>query len=588
MPKVTIDGKDFEAKQGQTVIQVALENGIDIPHFCWHPALSVAGNCRMCLVDVEKIPKLSIACSTTVSEGMVVHTQNEKSLKGREDVMEFLLINHPLDCPICDEAGQCKLQDYAFNHSRGVSRFEEEKVHKDKRVPFGPNVLFDAERCISCSRCIRFGQEIADQPILTFVDRGDHVTIEPYPGTQLDNPYSMNVIDICPVGALTSRDFRFKARAWDMSFTETICPDCARGCNIRAGVRDNEIMRLEPRPNPNVNDFWMCDVGRLGAYPPVNADNRISGAWLRTNANLVASSIEDAATSIANAFKKYKADEIAFIASPYATIEDNFTFLEIAKAKSNTIGYFPHYDGEDAKLLIRADRTPNSYGLKLLGIKEFGEDFAASLRSGKIKMVYALEDDFIQRTDLVFNKVEFFACHATNESATTAKANVILPASSWAEKEGVLVNFEGWAQKLKPAVETTRQVRGLDHMNQSRLDRFASKFDRWAKGRKIDSLASWQLCEMVGIHLGMKTEHLYTEDVFEKAASLVAGLKGLDYDKIGSFGHPVAGVEKEIKTSFYQEVYQLNTFDYKELIDIDVVSKPWPDESIKREVETVS
>ena len=210
MPKVTIDGKEFEAKQGQTVIQVALENGIEVPHFCWHPGLTVAGNCRMCLVDVEKIPKLSIACATTVTDGMVVHTQNEKSLKGREDVMEFLLINHPLDCPICDEAGQCKLQDYAFNHSRGVSRFDEEKVHKDKRVPFGPRVLFDAERCISCSRCIRFGQEIADQPVLTFVDRGDHVTIEPYPGTELDNNLSMNVIDICPVGALTSRDFRFK------------------------------------------------------------------------------------------------------------------------------------------------------------------------------------------------------------------------------------------------------------------------------------------------------------------------------------------------------------------------------------------
>jgi NADH-quinone oxidoreductase subunit G len=520
----------------------------------------------MCLVDVEKIPKLSIACSTTVSEGMIVHTQNEKSLKGREDVMEFLLINHPLDCPICDEAGQCKLQDYAFSHSRGVSRFDEVKNHKEKRVPFGPEVLFDGERCISCSRCIRFGEEIANQPILTFVDRGDHVTIEPYPGTQLDNPYSMNVIDICPVGALTSRDFRFKARSWDMSFTETICPHCARGCNIRAGVRDNEIMRLEPRPNPNVNDFWMCDVGRLESYPPVNAGNRISGAWIRKSGQVTSSSIDDAAAAIANALKKYKPEEIAFVASPFATIEDNFSFLEIAKSKTKNIGYFPYVSGEDAKLLIRADRTPNAYGLRLLDINEFGADFTDSLRSGRIKMVYALEDDFLSRTGFTFDKVEFFACHGTNSTTTTDRADVILPASSWAEKEGIFVNFEGWAQRLKPAIETSHHVRNIEHMNKSRLDRFASKFDRWAKGRKVDALESWQLAEMVGIYLGMKTNHLYTEDVFEKAASSIAGLKGLDYEKIGSQGHPVVGVDKEIKTSFYQEVFQQDTQQYIEVL----------------------
>ena len=531
MPKVTIDGKEFEAKQGQTVIQVALENGIDIPHFCWHPALTVAGNCRMCLVDVEKIPKLSIACSTTVTEGMVVHTQNEKSLKGREDVMEFLLINHPLDCPICDEAGQCKLQDYAFSHSRGVSRFDEEKVHKEKRIPFSENILFDGERCISCSRCIRFGQEIADQPILTFVQRGDHVTIEPYPGTELDNPVSMNIIDICPVGALTSRDFRFKARSWDMSFTETICPDCARGCNIRAGVRDNQIMRLEPRPNPNVNDFWMCDMGRLEAYPPVNAETRVSGACVKKSGKLHSASIEEAVHAIATSLKIYKPDEIAFVASPFATIEDNFAFRELAKGVTKNIGYFPHIIGVDEKLLIRADRTPNAYGLKLLGITEFGKDFSELIKNGKIKAIYSLEDDFIPRTGLSLDRLEFFAAHATNKSHTTDKANVILPAASWAEKEGVIVNFEGWAQKLKPAIETSHHVRNLEYMNQSRLDRFASRFDRWATKKKNDAFESWRLCEMVGERLGKKNGYLYTEDVFEAAVKNISGLAGLSYEK---------------------------------------------------------
>jgi NADH-quinone oxidoreductase subunit G len=565
MPKVTIDGKEFEAQQGQTVIQVALENGIDIPHFCWHPALSVAGNCRMCLVDVEKIPKLSIACSTTVSEGMVVHTQNEKSLKGREDVMEFLLINHPLDCPICDEAGQCKLQDYAFSHSRGVSRFEEEKTHKDKRVPFGPNVLFDGERCISCSRCIRFGEEIADQPVLTFIQRGDHVTIEPYPGMELDNPVSMNVIDICPVGALTSRDFRFKARPWDMSFTDTICTHCSRGCNIRAGVRDNEILRLEPRPNPNVNDFWMCDMGRLESYPPVNAETRISGALARKSGALEAIAIEEAIKAIVNTLKIYKPEEIAFIASPYATIEDNFAFLQVAKQTTKNIGYFSNAVGEDAKLLLRADRTPNSYGLGLLGINEFGKDFAETVKNGKIKVIYALEDDFLQRTGIRLDKVEFFVCHATNTSMTTESAHLILPAASWAEKEGVVVNFEGWAQKLKPAVETSHHVRNLEYMNKSRLDRFGSKFDRWAQHKKNDAYESWRLAEMVGAGIGLKSHHLYTEDLFESAAASVPGLKGLSYDTIGALGHPVAGIAKEVKKSYYREVFQLNTLDHPEM-----------------------
>ncbi len=269
MPHIYIDGRLFEAKPGQTIIQVAYENNLNIPHFCWHPELSVAGNCRMCLVEVgfpkrnpdgsiqvdadnrpviNYFPKLQIACATEVSDGMHVRTKSERAIKAQEAVMEFLLINHPLDCPICDEAGQCKLQEYAFKHARGFSRFDEEKNHKPKRVIWGPNVIFDGERCISCSRCIRFAKEIAKQDVLTFVQRGDRVTIELHPGTSFDNPYSMNVIDICPVGAFDKvRDFRSKSRVWDMSFNDSICEGCARGCNIKIGVRQNQILRIEPR-----------------------------------------------------------------------------------------------------------------------------------------------------------------------------------------------------------------------------------------------------------------------------------------------------------------------------------------------------
>ena len=562
MPKLTIDGKEYEARAGQTVIQVIYENNLDLPHFCWHPALPVAGNCRMCLVEIEKMPKLAIACATTVSEGMVVNTQSSNATKGREDVMEFLLINHPLDCPICDEAGQCKLQDYAFNHSRGESRFEEVKNHKDKRVAFGPNVLFDGERCISCSRCIRFGEEIAEQPILSFVHRGDHVTIEPFPGTQLDNPVSMNVIDICPVGALTSRDFRFKARAWDMSFTDTVCPGCANGCNIRVGVRDNEILRLEPRPNPNVNNFWMCDEGRLTAYPSVNAHDRVSGAMQKTGDTHTNVELSSAIHIIASALEKYKADEIAFIASPYATLEDNFVFAELAKAKGiKHIGYFTNERGNDEKLLIKRDKTPNAYALKLLGVQPFGDDFTASLRNGSIKAVYSLEDDFLGRTDLAgaFSKVAFFATHATNMNATAKRADVVLPASAWAEKEGVFINSGGWINLLKPAVATMHSVRGFDHLNQSRLDKYGTQFDRWAQRKKVDAIESWHLAQMVASEMGKKTDFRYTEDVFEAAAAKLPALSGLDYDKLGVEGLPVNDIGRERKPIEYKEVYQEST-----------------------------
>ncbi|NWF90892.1 MAG: (2Fe-2S)-binding protein, partial [Ignavibacteriaceae bacterium] len=263
MPKFILDGIEIKFTQGQTIIEAAKAHGIDIPHFCWHPSLSVSGNCRMCLVEVEKMPKLVIACSTLASEGMVVHSQSQKTIEARNAVMEFFLINHPLDCPICDEAGECKLQDYAYQHSKGESRFIDEKNHKDKRVPLGPFVMFDAERCISCSRCIRFCDEIAKDPELTFIKRGDRVTIVTYPGEELDNPYSLNTTDICPVGALTNRDFRFQARVWDMSATKSICFGCSRGCNSEIWVRNNEVLRITPRYNEEVNSYWMCDYGRV-------------------------------------------------------------------------------------------------------------------------------------------------------------------------------------------------------------------------------------------------------------------------------------------------------------------------------------
>ncbi len=574
MPKLTIDGKEYEGQQGQTIIQVALENGIDIPHFCWHPALTVAGNCRMCLVEVEKTPKLQIACATPIAEGMVVNSLSEKAIEGREDIMEFLLINHPLDCPICDEAGQCKLQDYAFDHSKGVSRFVEEKTHKDKRVALGPQVLFDGERCISCSRCIRFAQEVAEQPVLTFVNRGDHVTIVSNPEEGFDNNMSMNVIDICPVGALTSRDFRFKARVWDMSFTDSVCPGCSQGCNIRVAVRNNVIERLEPRNNPNVNTYWMCDHGRLNAYPPVN-NERISGPRMKdANGFQLSTDYDSAARRIASELSKYHKDEVLIIGSAYATVEDNYVMSKLAREKfgKHSIPFITHFVGQDERMLLKADRTPNAFGATLAGCVSdehyqhiHGERAAEMtvlelLRSRKVKAVFALPDDFLADSQLLeaFENVEFFACLASNESITSRRADVVFPASQWAERDGIFVNFDGWAQQLRPAVTTEYFMRGRDMLHMSRLDRFGSPYDKWARGNKRDAREGWRFVELVANNLGINWKYLHTEEVFDEIAKLIPEFKGMSYESIGTLGQPVADgrLARATQKPIYREVYQ--------------------------------
>jgi NADH-quinone oxidoreductase subunit G len=577
MPKITIDGRELEAQAGQTIIQVALDNGIDIPHFCWHPALTVAGNCRMCLVEVEKMGKLQIACATPAAEGMVVKTLSDKSIEGREDVMEFLLINHPLDCPICDEAGQCKLQDYAFDHSRGVSRFVEAKVHKDKRVPLGPQILFDAERCISCSRCIRFADEIAQQPVLTFVNRGDHVTIVSNPDMGFDNNMSMNVVDICPVGALTSHDFRFKARVWDMSFTESVCPGCSRGCSIRVGVRNNVIERLEPRNNPNVNTYWMCDHGRLTAYPPVN-EERISGPRMKdANGVQQPTDYDSAARRTAQELSKYRKEEVLILGSAYATVEDNYAMVQLAREKfgKHSIPFISHFSGQDERLLLKADKTPNVLGATLAGAVSDGhyqhihgerggeQTVLELLRSRKIKAVFALADDFLADPQLLeaFEDIEFFACEASNENVTSRRADVVFSTSQWAERDGVVVNFEGWAQQLRPAVTTAYYMRGRDMLTMSRLDRFGSPYDKWARSNKRDAREGWRFVQFVAKGLGLDWKYLHTENIFDEIAELIPEFKGMSYESLGNLGLPIAdGRAKAAPIQpIYEEVYQSST-----------------------------
>ena len=283
--KIIIDGKEVVTTKGKTVIQAAAEAGVAIPHYCYHPKLSIAGNCRMCMVEIEKMPKLQIACNTQVAEGMSILTQSPKVVAVRKAVLEFLLINHPVDCPICDQAGECQLQNYYMEHNRQESRLEVGKIHDRKKTIFGPNVVFDGERCIKCTRCVRFCQEITKTDELAVINRGDHSTISLFDDAVLDNPLSANVVDICPVGALTDRDFRFKVRVWYLEKTPSICPGCSTGCNISVEAYQNKIARFKPRQNEAVNSHWICDEGRY-CFHDLAGGERLTTPMIRQEGGL--------------------------------------------------------------------------------------------------------------------------------------------------------------------------------------------------------------------------------------------------------------------------------------------------------------
>ncbi len=547
---IIIDGQKVEFKKGETILQAAMHAGIDIPHFCYHPALSIAGNCRICLVEVENMPKLVIACATLAEKDMVVKTKSPAVIEAQNAIMEFILINHPLDCPICDEAGECKLQDYAYKYGKGYSRFDEEKVIKDKRIPLGPNVLFDAERCISCSRCIRYCDEISKSHELTFVNRGEKVTIETYPGKQLDNPYSMNVIEICPVGALTSRHFRFRARVWDMSFTDSICPGCARGCNTIIGVRNNEILRIEPRENLEVNQYWLCDYGRLNTFKFVNDINlRIDSPVIlkdEPDSNGKEQIEVDWNKAIDKAANLLKTENIKplIIGSAISTLEDNYALKKFVNTilGVNDIYYIPHIDesfGDD--ILRKSDKTPNSKGVELLGFKKINNKTIKDLTAGKYNFLFILNEDISAiegLSEIQLQNIKSIQLLSTRNNFSK-EADVILPLSTYAEINGTYINFQNRIQRLRPAVTTIGQERLPGEFSMSRLDKFGAPNDRWTHGKKFNCKPGWKIIKQIAKELGIEFEFENSEEVFIEFCNSIKSLKGLDYDTIGTQGYKI-------------------------------------------------
>jgi NADH-quinone oxidoreductase subunit G len=528
MPELIIDGRRVESPDGSTVIQAAERLGIFIPRYCYHPGLSIAGNCRICVVEVEKNPKLQIACNTPVAEGMIVHTKSPKAEDGRRAVLEFLLANHPLDCPVCDQSGECDLQNFYMNFGLYNPRFRELKVKKKKAVPIGPHVMLDQERCILCSRCVRFADEISKTGEFGIFNRGDRAELGLYPGQQIDNPYSGNVVDICPVGALTEREFRFKARVWYLSSAPSVCNRCAQGCNIDVHFVLNRphlnngarVLRLKPRYNADVNQWWMCDEGRYG-FAWID-ERRLTKVRTRGVDSTWDAALDAIAAELAALRQSGSGDRIAVIASTQLTNEDLFLIRDLFQRAlgARVTASFPTPPGSSDDFLIKADKSPNTTGAAWLGLAgELVEDAAgllADARAGRIETLWVFGHDLtalISEAELqeLSRTLRLFVFSGTNGNATASAAHWVLPTAAYLEKDGTFVNCHG------------------------RVQRIGCAFPPLAESRE-----DWRMLLDLARRLNEPQPATSAEEVFVELAGTSAPFAGLTYALIGEQGAAVA------------------------------------------------
>lgn len=486
MVNVQINGEWRQFPKGTRLIEACMQSGHFIPHYCYHPALTSPGNCRMCLLEIgsPKIdanrqpvlgpdgrpeiawnPRPQISCALEISEGMAVKTDSPLVEDCRKGVMEFLLINHPLDCPICDKAGECRLQEFAVEFGQGGSNFLEDKVKKPKRQDIGKHIVLDDERCILCSRCIRFMQEVAHDDVLGFVDRGSHTTLTVYPGKRLDSNYSLNTVDLCPVGALTSKDFRFKMRVWFLRETKSICASCGTGCNTVIGARENTIIRQTPRHNGEVNSFWMCDHGRLN-YAYLYREDRLVQPMLREDGKLKKSTWQRVITTVAEKLSAAPRGGVALLASARMTNEELWLAGKIARHLGITLhDVVPRPQTADG-ILVCSDGNPNTKGAQLLGIthKPPGtkiHEIATAVRNGLVKALLCLGEDprHLGLGDNELAKLDLLVCLDILPNSATKHATAILPGAGFAEKRGSMVNIRGRIQRLNRATPPPGQAR---------------------------------------------------------------------------------------------------------------------------------
>ena len=520
--------------KGTRVIEACEQAGFFVPRYCYHKKLSSPGNCRMCLIEmglpkmgpdrkpelgadgkpvINWMPRPQISCAQDVADGMGVRTDSPLAEECRRGVMEFLLINHPLDCPICDQAGECRLQEFSVEYGNAESRFLENKVKKPKNIELGPRVTLDDERCILCSRCIRFCQEIVHDDVLGFVDRGSHSVLTAHPGKRLENNYSLNTVDICPVGALTSSDFRFQMRVWFLKETKSFCTSCATGCNTIIGTREDVIYRQTPRENDAVNSSWMCDYGRLN-FGYLQSEKRLLEPQIFSDGKLVASSWDAAIQDVATQLKQLSGSQIAIIASGRMTNEELWLTARLAKLLGVELLDIVPRSGPGDDILLSEDRNPNSNGAKLiLGLtNEPGHKLpliAREISSGNVRALIALGEDptklGITTTQLA--ALPTFIVMDILPNAATPFATAVFPAFGFAEKRGSMINGKGRLQRLNRAVTGPGETR-----------------DDWEILRDLIQACT----EQNGIYS--------IEDVFRQMSAAIPKLARLNLGRIGDLG----------------------------------------------------
>ncbi|MEM6915369.1 MAG: molybdopterin-dependent oxidoreductase [Verrucomicrobiota bacterium] len=536
---VQINGEWHSFPKGTRMIEACRQASVEVPHYCYHPKLTSPGNCRMCLVEmgmpprprpgedppepdedghlpISWIPRPAIACANTIAPNMGIRTESEMTEECREGVMELLLANHPLDCPICDQAGECSLQEFSVEHGKGESRFREQKVKKPKNVDVGPRIRLDDERCIMCSRCVRFTDEIADDPVLGFTDRGSHTVLTVYPGRELANNYSLNTVDICPVGALTSNDFRFQMRVWFMKETKTIDTNCATGANITVYSREDKIYRITPRQNNEVNSDWMPDSHRLN-FHWIESEARLTDPMVKSGDSHTLSTWQQAMAVTADRLAGIEGSEIAIIASARMSNEELFMVNRLVKHLGAGHVDTVAREGEPDGYLISADRNPNTEGVKLiLGVEDPGSQLASirkGIEQGRIKAVLALQENLVEDagfTPELLAKLDFLLASYPLANPTADAADVVLPGAAWAEKSGTMINVTGRLQRLQKAVDGPGQT-----------------------------LEPWEIVRDLIQATGGGNGIYAVNDILKQLAKEVAEFEGITWGKIGDLGIPL-------------------------------------------------
>lgn len=538
---------EIEVEDGTNIVEAAREHDIEVPHYCYHPGLSSPANCRMCLVEpygpipgappgtIGPARQLATGCTTTVRTApperkleekfdFIVRTDSPRVIKAREDILEFLLVHHPLDCPVCDQAGECDLQDFSYRHGRDKSRYLEVKNVPPKK-DLGPDVLLYSTRCIVCTRCVRFCQEVSGSGELGLINRGSHDEIdiprshEGNPIQVLDNKLAGNVVDICPVGALISKDFLFKSRPWFMEKQDSICSGCSVGCNVTVEYKEDGLYRIKPRFHEDINQHWMCDDGRLG-YHYVNSDDRLQLPQKKVEGDLVTTQWIDALTLIKDQLSDVEAEDIVVIGSAQGTNEDNYVLQQFAHdvLKTTQLGLFAQLPGDEHKypqFTIEADKNPNTAGARtILGsangnVVLEGDVLWEKVASAKVVyLVSGVPERSLQNTEKdALEKAEFLIVQDVLPSQVTELADVVLPGTTFAEKDGTFTNSTGWVQRIRKTIDPPGEA-------------------------QVD----WQITLQLAKHLGAEIDYNFAGEIAIAISENVSGYGDATHQNIGDAG----------------------------------------------------